>query len=622
MTVPYKGSVMDNKLSKALSERTLIFDGAMGTELYKRNFFINTSFESLSLSSPAIIKEIHESYKDAGSEVLTTNTYCANFPQLNKFLLGDKVREINAAAVRIAREVAGEDLLVAGSIGPVGEHLADDAKGDPARIVEYLHEQISAQKEEGVDFLIFESLRHPGDLEAVLLTMKEFPLLPFITSFALDSADPALSAEKVLALIAKASAAEKAPEAIGLNCGTGPEGMLTAMELILPKCSLPVIAQPNAGVPKKVDNRMIYMCSPEYFTTYAIRMLNLGARGIGGCCGTGPDHIRDMARSVKPLARAAGSASHVFSAAREEAVPVLEEAPLEERSPLGAKLKAGKWITNIEITPPMGYSLEKTIKNARLCAEAGFDAVNIPDGPRASSRVSAMVAAYRIKQEANIDVILHVCCRDRNLIGLQAELLGCAALGIHDLLFITGDPPKLGNYPFASGVFDLDSIGMLKVQKNLNCGIDIGGKSIGEKTYAVSGAGADPNAIDMKREIRRTQEKIDAGAEFITTQPVFDIEPLLRFIDAVPGLANIPVIAGIWPLASYRNAEFMRNEVPGVVVPDSVMERMKKADTKEAQREEGIAIAREAVQAIRNKVAGVQISAPFGNVNTAIAVIK
>ncbi len=614
---------MDNKLSKALAERTLIFDGAMGTELYKRNFFINTSFESLSLSSPAVIKEIHEAYKEAGAEVLTTNTYCANFPQLNKFLLGDKVKEINAASVAIAREVAGEELLVAGSVGPVGEHLAEDAKGEPARIVEYLYEQISAQKEAGVDFLLFESLRHPGDLEAVLLAMKEFPFLPFVTSFALDSADPALSAEKVLSLISRASAAEKCPDAIGLNCGIGPEGMLTAMEIILSKCTLPLIAQPNAGMPKKVDNRMIYMCSPEYFTTYAIRMLNLGARGIGGCCGTGPEHIKDMARSVKPLARASGSASHVYSVTENEnKTPVLEEAPLAERSSFGAKLKERKWITNIEITPPMGYSLEKTIKNARLCAENGFDAVNIPDGPRASSRISAMVAAYRIKQEANIDVILHVCCRDRNLIGLQSELLGCAALDIHNLLFITGDPPKLGNYPFASGVFDLDSIGMLKVQKNLNCGIDIGGKSIGEKTFAVSGAGADPNAIDMKREIRRTQEKIDAGAEFITTQPVFDIEPLLRFIEAVPGLAEIPVIAGIWPLASYRNAEFMRNEVPGVVVPDSVMERMKKADTKEAQKEEGIAIAREAVEAIRRKVAGVQISAPFGNVNTAVAVIK
>lgn len=614
---------MDNKLSKALKERVLIFDGAMGTELYKRNFFINTSFENLSLTSPGIVREIHESYRKAGAEVLTTNTYCANFPQLNKFLLGDKVKEINAASVRIAREVAGEDLLVAGSVGPVGEFLAGDAKGDLSRIVEYLSQQISAQQEEGVDFLIFESLRHPGDLEALLMTMKEFPSLPFVTSFALDPADPVSSAKKAVEMITRAAGAEHAPDAAGLNCGMGPEGMLGALETILPQSPLPLIAQPNAGMPKRVDNRMIYMCSPEYFTTYAVRMLQLGARGLGGCCGTGPGHIEDMARSVKPLARASSGSSHVFSVSREDpAVPVLEEAPLSERSAFGAKLAAGKWITNIEITPPMGYSLEKTLKSARACAEAGFDAVNIPDGPRASSRISAMVAAYRIKQEAKIDVVLHVCCRDRNLIGLQSELLGCAALGIHNLLFITGDPPKLGNYPFASGVFDLDSIGMLKVQKNLNRGLDIGGKSIGEKTFAVSGAGADPNAIDMKREIRRTQEKIDAGAEFITTQPVFDIEPLLRFIDAVPGLSGIPVIAGIWPLASYRNAEFMRNEVPGVVVPDSVMERMARADTKEAQKEEGIAIAREAVEAIRNKVGGVQVSAPFGNVNTAIAVVK
>ena len=295
---------------------------------------------------------------------------------------------------------------------------------------------------------------------------------------------------------------------------------------------------------------------------------------------------------------------------------------MKEKSSFAAKLAAGQWVTNVEITPPQGFHLEKTIENAKLCAEAGFDAVNIPDGPRASSRVSSLVTASRIQQAAGIDCILHVCCRDRNLIGLQAELLGCAALSVNNLLFITGDPPKLGDYPFASGVFDMDSIGMVKIQNRLNRGLDLAGKSIGDVTRALIGVGADPNAIDMKREIRRTREKLDAGAEFVITQPVFDIEPLLRFIDAVPGLSSIPVIAGIWPLASFRNAEFMRNEVPGVVVPDSIMERMAKGSSKEEQKAEGIAIAREAISAIKTKVAGVQVSAPFGNVRTAIEVIR
>ena len=413
--------------------------------------------------------------------------------------------------------------------------------------------------------------------------------------------------------------APRRPEAFGLNCGIGPEGMLNALEILMPLCRLPVIAQPNAGCPKSVDNRMIYMCSPEYFTTYAMRFAALGVHGVGGCCGTGPEHIRDMARSVNPLNKAVRNTGHL--AVTEGALPEKTPVPMREKSRFGAKLAAGEWVTNVEIVPPQGYLLDKTIEKARICREAGFDAVNIPDGPRASARVSPLVTAYRIQAEAGIEAILHFCCRDKNLIGMQADLLGCAAMGIHNILFITGDPPKLGDYPFASGVFDMDSIGMARIQSRLNRGIDLGGKAIDTVTQTLIGVGADPNAIDMKREIRRTREKIEAGAEFLITQPVFDTEPLLRFIEAVPGLSELPVIAGIWPLASYRNAEFMRNEVPGVIVPDSIMERMAKGKTKEEQRAEGIRIAREAVASIRDKVAGVQVSAPFGNVGIALKVL-
>ncbi|MBR4662448.1 MAG: methylenetetrahydrofolate reductase, partial [Lentisphaeria bacterium] len=383
---------------------------------------------------------------------------------------------------------------------------------------------------------------------------------------------------------------------------------------------LPVIVRPNAGMPKSVDNRIFYMCSPEYFTTYAMRFVALGVHGVGGCCGTGPDHIRDMARSIRPLSRSANATEKLF--VKEDALPEQPVKPLAERSSFGEKLAAKKWVQTVEVVPPQGYELDSTVEKARLCRDFGFDAVNLPDGPRASARIASIVAAARIQAEAGIETVLHVCCRDRNLIGIQADLLGCAALNIRNLLFITGDPPKLGDYPFASGVFDMDSIGLVKLQNRLNRGLDLAGKPIGKPASAVVGVGADPNAIDFKREIRRTQEKIDAGADFVVTQPVFDIEPLLRFMDAVPGLAKIPLIAGIWPLASYRNAEFMRNEVPGVIVPDSIMERMARGSTKEEQRSEGIQIAREAVAAIRDRVAGVQVSAPFGNVKTAAAVIQ
>ncbi|MBN1865411.1 MAG: bifunctional homocysteine S-methyltransferase/methylenetetrahydrofolate reductase, partial [Victivallales bacterium] len=408
------------------------------------------------------------------------------------------------------------------------------------------------------------------------------------------------------------------PVAVGLNCCVGPEGILEPLSELLSLTRLPIVVQPNAGVPKQVDGRMIYMASPEYFATYAQRFVNMGARGVGGCCGTSPEHIREIARGLKRVATV--EKRYVEIKVKGEAT-LCDPMPTTEKSRLGHKLAAGEWITTIEIVPPYGYSLEPTIIKARRCAEAGIDAINIPDGPRASSRLSPLVTALKIQDEAKVEAILHFCCRDRNLIGMQSDLLGCAASGVRNILFITGDPPKLGHYPNASAVFDADSIGLVKVQARLNRGVDIGGNAIDACTGALIGVGADPNALDMEREFRRTREKVEAGAEFIITQPVFAVEPLLKFLDQIGDL-GIPVIAGIWPLASFRNAEFMKNEVPGVIVPDEIMTRMASADSKDSQRREGIAIARESVSRIRDRVRGIQVSAPFGNVDTALAVIQ
>ena len=609
---------MTNKLKEHLLGNTIIFDGAVGTELYKKNFFLNTSYESLCLSSPKIVCGIHESSREAGAEVLTTNSFGANFFQLNKFLMGDKVAEINRAAVELARSVAGGDLMVAASVGPVDDSAVKGAAQRDAG--EVLKEQVQALISAGPDFIMFESQRGEADLRRILSVMNSLDPFPFMVSFAVDRDCLSKTGETPARLLTLIDSSAVKPEAFGLNCGIGPESMLNALEILMKQCRLPVIVRPNAGMPKSVDNRIFYMCSPEYFTTYAMRFVSLGVHGVGGCCGTGPDHIRDMARSIRPLSRSVNAAEKIF--VKEEALPEQPAVPLSERSLLGEKLASGKWIQTVEVVPPQGYELDSTVEKARLCRDAGFDAVNLPDGPRASARIASIIAACRIQAQAGIETVLHVCCRDRNLIGIQADLLGCAAMDIRNLLFITGDPPKLGDYPFASGVFDMDSIGLVKMQTRLNRGLDSAGKSIGKPTCAVIGVGADPNAIDFRREIRRTQEKIDAGADFVVTQPVFDIEPLLRFMDAVPGLAKVPLIAGIWPLASFRNAEFMRNEVPGVTVPDSIMERMARGSTKEEQREEGIRIAREAVAAIRSRVAGVQVSAPFGNVKTAAAVIQ
>ena len=613
--------LVQDKLKEALENKVLVFDGAMGTEIYRRNFFVNTSYENLCVSNPKVIGEIHRSYLEAGAEVLTANSYGANFNKLAKFGLAERLEEINRAAVRLAKEAADGKALVAASVGPIGD-IPKGMTCPKDKAVGIIAGQIRALASGGPDFILFETLRSLSDVEVSLAALEiAAPDMPFMVSVQVDREAQTLSGDDVAAILACLSASALQPSAFGINCGSGPEAMLSAYEKFAHDCPYPVVVQPNAGAPKNVDNRMIYMSSPEYFTTYAMRYISLGARGIGGCCGTTPDHIRDMARSINPMAKIERAAKVQVTAPE---IPLKEPVPTAEKSRLAGKLAAREWVYTVEIVPPQGYLLAQTVEKSRLCATAGFDAVNIPDGPRASSRVSPLVTACKIQEGAGIETILHFCCRDKNLIGMQADLLGCAAMNINNILFITGDPPKLGDYPFASGVFDMDSIGMVRVQSRLNRGVDLAGKPIDAPTKAFIAVGADPNAIDMEREIRRSREKIEAGAEAFITQPVFDVEPLLRFIDAIPELRDgtVPLIAGIWPLASYRNAEFMRNEVPGVVVPDSVMERMAAPATKEEQRQVGIAIAREAIASIRGKVAGAQISAPFGNVNTAIAVME
>jgi len=609
---------MPTSLPEALRERVVIFDGGMGTEIYKRNFFVNTCFDELCLTAPQVIGEIHRAYAEAGAEVLTTNSFGANANRLGKFGLRDKVAAINAAAVRLAREAGTPETLVAGSIGPIGE-IPFGSGISEERIVGILAEHAAALAAAGADFLMFETLPCAADAKYAAAAAGLVPDIPYLLSLSVDRNGESAKGEGLATLLATVAAAPRPPAALGLNCGVGPEGILAVLERLVAMTDLPVVVQPNAGTPKSVDGRFIYMASPEYMTTYALRFMQLGARGIGGCCGTTPEHIRELARSVRPLA------GKVFAVSRQDAqdnaAALREPAPMAEKSHLGATLATGRWVTTVEIVPPRGFDLATTIAKARQCRAAGVDAINIPDGPRASARLSPLVSAATIQREADIECILHFCCRDRNLIGMQSDLLGCAAAGVRNLLFITGDPPKLGDYPFASAVFDADSIGMARIQHRLNRGVDLGGHPIGEPTRALIGVGADPNALDPERELRRTREKVEAGAEFIITQPVFAVDPLLRFLDQIDDL-KIPVLAGIWPLASYRNAEFMRNEVPGVVVPDAIMARMARADGKDAQLAEGIRIAREAVAALRHRIRGIQVSAPFGNVATALAVLQ
>ena len=603
----------NNALAQRLSSGVLVFDGGFGTELYRRNFFVNTSYDNLVLTAPATVTAIHQAYIDAGAEVLTTNSYSANRISLARFGLAEKIRDINFAAVALAKKAAAgkPETLIAGSIGPVPVGDRIDQRIDAVK------EQTKLLIDGGADFLLFESISNLADLKVILEVTSEISA-PWMPSFVFDG-EAALadgtSAATVLEMLKDATLT-----AFGINCGTGPETTFEAVQKIVPQLSVPLIVQPGAGVPKNVDNRFMPMTTPEYFTTYALRYVNLGAKGVGGCCGISPEHIADLVRSLKPMTKMENSAALKVEVKESDLLPPLATA---EKSSFGAKLCSDKFLKLIELTPPRGFDLNSTVNKAKLCKDAGFDAINLPDGPRASCRISQVITAAEIQEKAGIETIIHCCARDRNLISLQSMILGCMAKQINNILFITGDPPKLGNYPFSSGVFDVDSIGLVKLQSRLNCGIDAGGQPLGDgvKTAIVSGVGADPNAIDPEREYRRLAEKIEAGAEFIITQPVFDPEALLSFLKKIEHF-RIPVSAGVWPFASYRNAQFMKTEVPGVVVPDWIMEAMRKAETKEAQRAEGIRIARMLLNEIHDAVRGVATSAPFGNVNTAIEVCE
>ena len=582
----------------------------MGTELYKRNFFVNNSYEQLNVTRPAVISEIHRAYLSAGAEVLTANTFNANARNLRRYGIASEVAAINRAGVELARAAANGKALVAASVGPVGEPESD---ADTKSRAEIITEQLQALLE--ADFVIFESMRTFEDLTGALEAVKGFSDLVYVLSFAANSPlmeDP----EKLLSLIDDSVAANP-PAALGINCGGGPEALLKEFERLMKVTRLPIILQPNAGTPKDVDGRTLYMASEEYLSTYAVRFARLGAAAVGGCCGIGPELINAVSTAVKPLA----GAKKIEITVKEESGKLPEPLPPAERGTLGAKLAKGEFVRTVELTPAAGFDMTKLLANAQKCKDNGIDAINLPDGPRASARITPLLAAKTLEEKIGIATIPHCCCRDKSLIGLQSELLSYAASGIRQLLFITGDPPKLGDYPFSSGVFDIDAIGLVAMQNKMNRGVDCGNKSINGQTATLIGVGLDPNAIDQEREYRRICEKAEAGADFIQTQPVFEPSALLNFIKRIEHL-HLPVIAGVWPLVSLRNAQFMRNEVPGVVVPDAIMQRIAVPETKEGQLAVGIEIAREALAEIRPYIAGVELSAPFGNVDTALKVMQ
>jgi len=621
-------------LTELLARGVVIGDGAMGTMLYSKGVFVNTCFDELNLTSPGLVREIHEQYVSAGCDFIETNTFGANEFKLARFGLADKVQQINSAAVKIAKECAGDKALVAGAVGPLGVDIAQGGRVSEKEIINAFANQIKAlsqagstsSPQAGVDFILLETF---GNLKEILLAIKagsEVCELPIVAQMAINEYKETLygdrldTAMKSLSEIGQVdSTGSPQVVAVGLNCSLGPAAMLESLDVIKKATTKPISLQPNAGLPRTVDGRTLYMCTPEYMAEYAKRFYEKGVKIIGGCCGTTPEHIRQIVKAVKPLEKAvrARPATVEVKPAVKQAVRQ-KAAQLKDKSKLGAKLAAGQKVITIEISPPKGADVSELLEKVRICEKCGVDAVNIPDGPRASSRLSAMITAIKIEQSCDIETILHFCCRDRNIIAMQSDLLGIHTVGLRNVLVITGDPPKLGEYPDATGVFDLDSIALTRVISDLNCGIDIAGNSFPSPTSLVVGVGANPVAADLKREIDRFKKKVVAGAEFAITQPVFDADSFLRFLDATKN-CRIPIIAGIWPFTSFKNAEFMANEVPGVFVPKKILDRM--AQTKDAKdsRRAGIEIARELMEQVSDVTAGFAISAPFGNVKMALA---
>jgi len=613
--------ISTREFNEILSHKVLLADGAIGTMLYQHGIFLNSCFDEVNLGKPELVKKIHKAYVDAGADFIETNTFGANSFKLARFGLQDKVEQINNTAVELARSCAGPDVMVAGSIGPIGRQLSqyeDDQVDEDRRI---FSEQADVLIRAGVDFLILETFRNTWEMSAAIETILEKYDIAIVAQMTVDSGDEKIFSETVTSAITPICGTNVS--AVGLNCSVGPSDMLTGLELIRKITDKPISIQPNAGLPRQVDGRTLYMCTPEYMAEYAKKFFEKGARIIGGCCGTTPEHIREIVRAVRPLDKVSMKSRErpvVVVSEPSEDKPRREEVPLSEKSKFGRKIAQQQKVFSIEITSPLGIEIDKTLEKAQICAEGGVDAVNVPDGPRASSRLSPMATCVKIQQYCKIETILHFCCRDRNLIGMQADLLGAHVMDLRNILVITGDPPKLGQYPDATGVFDMDSIALTSVIKNLNHGYDIAGNELSSQLALSIGVGANPVAAELDREIERFRRKVAAGAEYAITQPVFDVDMLLSFLERIESF-RIPIIAGIWPFTSYKNAEFMANEVPGVVVPEKLLERMYVAKTKEQGRTIGIEIAREMVQKLEDFVDGFVVSAPFGNVRTALTVL-
>jgi methionine synthase I (cobalamin-dependent)/5,10-methylenetetrahydrofolate reductase len=614
-------------------ERIMVADGAMGTMLYARGVFINQCYDELNVRSPELVLDVHRAYVKAGAELLETNSFGANRLKLAQYGLENHVAEFNRRAAEIAREAAGANVLVAGAVGPLGVRIEPFGATSREEARGHFREQMHALLDGGADCFLLETFSDLGEIEQALAAARELsPGTPVIAQMTIgqDGLTPFGATPEDVARTLD----EWGADVIGLNCSVGPQAILEAIERMAAVTKRKLSAQPNAGMPRDVSGRTMYMASPEYMASYARHFIQAGAKLLGGCCGTTPEHIKSLVDGIRPLvprnqrrASVRYQMPHTLGAdepgAESAAAAGVDAMPFARRSRWAGKIARNEFVTSVEIVPPRGVDATAMLEGVSALKVAGVDAVNVPDGPRAQSRMGALMTSLLIEQRIGMETVTHYCCRDRNLLGMLSDLLGASAMGLRNLLIITGDPPKMGPYPDATAVFDIDSIGLTNLVSRLNKGLDPGGNAIGRPTAFTIGVGVNPAALDPGYELRRFEWKVDAGAEYAITQPVFDVEQLERFVDSIAHV-RIPIVAGIWPLVSARNAEFLANEVPGVVVPDTVLTRMRSASEKSKEHAvaEGIAIAREMLERVRGAVQGAQVSAPFGKVELAVRVFE
>jgi methionine synthase / methylenetetrahydrofolate reductase(NADPH) len=608
---------------EAIDERVLVCDGAMGTMLYAKGVFINRCFDALNLTQPDVVSEVHQDYVRAGADVIETNTFGANRVKLRAFGLSDKIAEINREGARLARQAANGRAWVAGAIGPLGIRIEPWGKTGVGEAEGYFREQAQALVEGGVELFILETFRDTNEVGAAIAAVRSVCNLPIIAQMTIEEDGNSLDGTPPEQFAPELE--RRGADVIGVNCSIGPAPMLETIDRLAQATHARLSAQPNAGKPRDIEGRNIYLSSPEYMASYARRFVKSGVRLVGGCCGTTPEHIRQIKSAVKALAPSvARNAAALRPSPDAPAVSVTEPAPQpavarEEKSELANALASGRFATVVSLVPPKGYSSDEPIRRSRELKIRGIDVIAVPD--MRGARLSALSLSVLIQQHAGIETMLQYSCRDRNLLGMQSDLLGAHAMGVRNLLIITGDARSVGDYPDATAVFDVDSIGLTNVVSRLNSGLDVGGQAIGVPTAFHIGVMVNAGAEDLDAEIRRFDYKVEAGAEFAVTRPVFDVAGFERFVRRIEG-TKIPLLVGLWPFESVLNAEFMANEVPGVTVPDAVIERMHRAESADAAAAEGIAIARELGRAVKGLVQGIYVSAPPGRVDAALGVLE